>query len=291
VSCGLLVAVEELHVVHGRTETSTLHLPSWRRRHRVAVVELSRTPAVMVSCRLCGRKAHNLGRHLRSRHDMTSSEYRARFPGASVTSAQYRRRVARPAASFKIKAEGKMPTIRCAVCGGAYQSLGPHVKTHGMSGPEYAARYGGPLVSPYLRESHREWTRDLNEGIVWDPPAIIRAIRRWAGKRAGQPPTFRAWERSRNLTARRFSSVGADHPTAARVQQVFGSWNAAIRAAGYEPRGRGGSTALKRCRRGHPLTPDNVRVSATGVRRCLTCDRTYKREWARRARAEARQHQ
>ncbi|MGI8477822.1 MAG: HNH endonuclease signature motif containing protein [Thermomicrobiales bacterium] len=39
------------------------------------------------------------------------------------------------------------------------------------------------------------------------------------------------------------------------------------------------------CKRGHPFTPDNMRVETTGSRRCLTCAMALKR--ARRARRHA----
>jgi predicted transcriptional regulator len=272
-----------------------------RRRREPVVVQLSREPGVMVSCRLCGRKAYNLGRHLGSRHNLTSEQY-ARFPAAPVTSALYRTHVAgarkphrkrdpRYGTSSSLSAfEGRIP---CRICGRLYHSLGPHLRTHGLSASEYLELHGGPLVSPACRDIHRELTRDLNDGIAWDQQAIITAIRRWAGKHGGQPPKFNAWAGSRMLRARRFSSAGVDYPTATRLQQVFGSWSAGLAAAGFEPRARGrafGATR-KRCAKGHPLTPDNVHTSKTGIRRCLKCHRNYQREWARRARAEGRRQQ
>lgn len=182
----------------------------------------------MVSCRICGRKAHNLGRHLRRRHGLTSARYVERFPGAHVTSAVYRKRVAgarephvehdpRYGTPARISAlEGR---TRCRVCGRLYHSLGPHLRTHGLSARDYQEQHGGPLVSPACRDMHREMTRDLNEGIVWDERAIIRAIRRWAGTHTGRPPTFRALASSPTLTERPFSVVGNGHPTTTRVQQ------------------------------------------------------------------------
>lgn len=253
----------------------------------------------MVSCRKCGRKGHNLGRHIRARHGLNNAEYLSRYPGAPLTSALYRKRVAggrkphvprdprygTPAALSSL--EGRIP---CQVCGRLYHSLGPHLRSHGISANDYRERYGGPLVSAACRDMHRELTRDLNDGIEWDEQAIITAIQRWAKRHDGRAPTFNAWARSRSLTRRRFSAVGNGHPTATRVQQVFGSWNAGIVAAGLQPRSRGGTVgALRtRCAKGHRLTPDNVRTNAAGIRRCVTCDRKYKREWARRDRAVKR---
>ena len=41
------------------------------------------------------------------------------------------------------------------------------------------------------------------------------------------------------------------------------------------------------CRRGHPMTPDNVRVNARGGRCCLTCRREYERNWQRERRRKS----
>ncbi len=42
-------------------------------------------------------------------------------------------------------------------------------------------------------------------------------------------PTKREWERA-----------GENHPSLMTVRRVFGSWNAAVAAAGFRPRGPGG---------------------------------------------------
>jgi hypothetical protein len=61
----------------------------------------------------------------------------------------------------------------------------------------------------------------------WTREEIVLAIQAWA-KETGVPPTCRQW-----------SKAGNDTPTAAQVQGLFGSWNEAIAAAGFEPRQRG----------------------------------------------------
>jgi hypothetical protein len=53
---------------------------------------------------------------------------------------------------------------------------------------------------------------------------IVYAIDLWA-RRHLRPPTAGQWDRA-----------GEDHPSRQTVQRVFGSWNAAIQAAGYVPR-------------------------------------------------------
>lgn len=55
----------------------------------------------------------------------------------------------------------------------------------------------------------------------------IAAIQRWA-REHGAPPTQRGWARAAD-----------GYPSSTGVAYVFGSWNAAVAAAGFEPRGRG----------------------------------------------------
>jgi hypothetical protein len=67
----------------------------------------------------------------------------------------------------------------------------------------------------------------------------VAAIRRFA-ERHGRPPVCTdfnpALARSKGLRdrAERFRADG-DYPPYASVQRVFGQWNEAIRAAGFEP--------------------------------------------------------
>jgi hypothetical protein len=69
-------------------------------------------------------------------------------------------------------------------------------------------------VRPGLREDGVRWTREL----------IVYAIDLWARRHLRAP------------TAEQWSRAGADHPSRQTVQRVFGTWNAAIAAAGYVPR-------------------------------------------------------
>jgi hypothetical protein len=62
------------------------------------------------------------------------------------------------------------------------------------------------------------------DGIRWTPEMIVYAIDLWA-RRHMRAPTAEQWSRA-----------GADHPSRQTVQRVFGSWNAAIAAAGYVPK-------------------------------------------------------
>jgi hypothetical protein len=63
-----------------------------------------------------------------------------------------------------------------------------------------------------------------SDGIRWTPEMIAYAIDLWA-RRHMRAPTAEQWSRA-----------GADHPSRQTVQRVFGSWNAAIAAAGYVPK-------------------------------------------------------
>jgi HNH endonuclease len=64
----------------------------------------------------------------------------------------------------------------------------------------------------YARPPHAGWTRE----------EIVVAIQRWA-EQYGEPPAYTDWPRSTQA-----------HPMANTVIKVFGSWRAALRAAGYD---------------------------------------------------------
>lgn len=76
---------------------------------------------------------------------------------------------------------------------------------------------------------------------VWTREAIVRAIREWA-ELYGEPPAMPDWSPSsaRHLgnpeRAERFLSANGRWPWATKVHQRFGSWNAALEAAGFKPR-------------------------------------------------------
>lgn len=64
-------------------------------------------------------------------------------------------------------------------------------------------------------------------GKIWTREAIIFAIRKWAND-YGEPPHSKLWKRSVD-----------GYPSTWTVKNEFGSWNNAIRAAGFTPRSRG----------------------------------------------------
>jgi hypothetical protein len=67
--------------------------------------------------------------------------------------------------------------------------------------------------------------------------AIIEAIRRWAEEHGGIPPRATDWNvamaRSRGEDTRDYEN--GDWRATSGVTRAFGTWNAAIEAAGYEP--------------------------------------------------------
>jgi len=64
-------------------------------------------------------------------------------------------------------------------------------------------------------------------GFRWTHETIVYAITLWH-RTYSRPPVTREWEHA-----------GENHPSRQTVARVFGSWNAAIAAAGFCPRSRG----------------------------------------------------
>jgi hypothetical protein len=61
---------------------------------------------------------------------------------------------------------------------------------------------------------------------IWTREAIACAIQEWADEHGGIPPAATDWLRARARNDSRVTSV-------TNVQKRFGTWNAAIRAAGF----------------------------------------------------------
>ena len=68
----------------------------------------------------------------------------------------------------------------------------------------------------------------------WTREQVITAIQAQAACNGGRPPSISDWSLSGGTTRKR-----AVHPHFGTVRHLFGSWNAAIAAAGYEPRKSG----------------------------------------------------
>jgi hypothetical protein len=64
-------------------------------------------------------------------------------------------------------------------------------------------------------------------GFRWTPELILYAIELWHRQHL-RIPTTDEWDRA-----------DANHPSRVTVIRRFGSWNAAMRAAGFRPRGPG----------------------------------------------------
>jgi hypothetical protein len=135
---------------------------------------------------------------------------------------------------------------------------------------------------------------------IWTREKIIAAIRAWV-LTYEEPPVTRDWGRSGSDPDRvaRFHRLRRDRirkgypaliPAANTVVERFGSWNAAIEAAGFQPRERGGQAdrnkGVTECQRGHPLTEENVLVGKDGRRKCLKCQRQNQRNYSLRKKAE-----
>ena len=61
---------------------------------------------------------------------------------------------------------------------------------------------------------------------VWDRQRMVHAFFRWQFDHDGEQPTSRDWL---------YASENDDRPTAGQCQREFGSWNAFVVAAGYDP--------------------------------------------------------
>lgn len=76
---------------------------------------------------------------------------------------------------------------------------------------------------------------------VWSRESIVAAIQRWAGL-YGEPPGEADWTpghpsaKRRPWRTERYRS--GHYPNSSTIDNYFGSWNAAIEAAGFEPRVR-----------------------------------------------------
>jgi hypothetical protein len=65
---------------------------------------------------------------------------------------------------------------------------------------------------------------EASAAVRWSRETTLAALHAWAETR-GRSPSLEQWRRA-----------SAAHPSAATVRRLFGSWNAAVSAAGFEPR-------------------------------------------------------
>jgi DNA-directed RNA polymerase subunit RPC12/RpoP len=129
--------------------------------------------------------------------------------------------------------------------------------------------------------------RDADAMQAWRT-VLISEIRTWAASHGGEPPREMDWSRAH--AARHGVRFELGWPTRAMINHAFGSWDAAIKAAGFTPRGRGRPVPPGRpdhcvdCGRSFtewPRTGDRCRRCASYLLR----NGTPRPEWPRRASA------
>ena len=171
-------------------------------------------------------------------------------------------------------------TVECRACHERFVNLGAHLVAHGLDGEQYRRRYGedAPLVSESFREIARDLYRDkVGQRRPWTRERVIQALQRQA-KQTGKIPRATDWQRPLRRKASGLMLSGEWRPNASTVVNLFGSWSAGLRAAGLEPRRPGGQVRTH-CKRGHPLTEENVYRRKDGGRQCLICMRAGHRRW------------
>jgi hypothetical protein len=175
--------------------------------------------------------------------------------------------------------------ISCRICGVERHILARHLRaSHGLSSAEYRRLHpGAPIVSEHYRGISADRKIDEQGEPYWTRERILRALQRDA-KARGKAPSSTEWRRALGVQQLAFSRRGQRRPSLSTVLLVFGSWNAALTAAGLPTRTRYGTGKRKFCKRGHPLRGSNLFVKSDGARTCRACYRKYQREWKRRKR-------
>jgi hypothetical protein len=150
--------------------------------------------------------------------------------------------------------------LECVDCGGRVDGTTPGK----MANPDE------PVCGHCAAEHYAVWTRD----------AIVLCIQDWADDHGGIPPSANDFSR-----ARVFNPGAA--PNVNHVLNRFGSWNAAIREAGFEPYASGPVggyyTALTleqraECARRYAAGESSIRIAAD-----MGCAPHIVTKWARRA--------
>ena len=112
------------------------------------------------------------------------------------------------------------------------------------------------------RFGHVEW---------WTREKVIAAIQAWANRHGGRPPTSTKWRTTGAGATFLIDGQVGSYPCAVTVAGLFGSWNAAIKAAGFKPRTRGlpGESRTKKQRdamKRYRNTPEGKRISRDNFR-------------------------
>lgn len=131
---------------------------------------------------------------------------------------------------------------------------------------------------------------------LWTKETVVAAIKAWV-LTYGAPPRISDWgganatpeQRARYQRLR----LGRTHnktagrvPSAATAITLFGTWGAAIRAAGYTPQPSGGGAgSLKTaCAKGHEFTRENTYRYPSGRRGCRICRRRFSKRYKKKNR-------
>lgn len=192
------------------------------------------------------------------------------------------------ASSLLLDPDGSADKKRKRRYGGSCVVCGAH--TDGSNGSAAAPRYchSHAAMNPEWRAKITVWTREI----------IVGRIQEWA-LLYGEPPAMPDWNpiKAREMRdewrAQRFEADDR-WPWFMTVVKRFGSWNAAVAAAGFEPRvhhGGGGNQWRRRqrmpkthCKYGHEYSPENTYVWADR-RYCRACNKRRSRESYLRAKA------
>ena len=117
--------------------------------------------------------------------------------------------------------------VECRVCGASLAVLGTHLKTrHDMTGDEYRQEFGEDceMSSETCRAAHFGG-RSIAGISHWE--------RLWSGHYAIDW-ILRLHEEGHNLNYRHIVKIG--HPLSSTSLRIFGSWDAALQAAGLDPK-------------------------------------------------------
>jgi DNA-binding CsgD family transcriptional regulator len=113
---------------------------------------------------------------------------------------------------------------------------------------------------------------------IWTREAIVCAIQEWADEHGGIPPSSTHWKAARVRGDDRVTSVSS-------VLRRFGTWNAAIQAAGFEPHAGGpvgGVTPLTEDQRAECARRYAAGESSVVIAADLGCTPHTVTKWARR---------
>jgi hypothetical protein len=189
-------------------------------------------PELAIECPVCGQRFHRLVGHLSARHGMTLAEFHAAFPEVPTVSLHISL-IARDLARDR---EWQREWAREEVLRALQHDARRRGYAPGADDWTRATKQR-PQRSTVIR-LFGSWNKALiAAGLPTRRPSVSRP--RW-----GRERLIRALHRDvsalgRVPTQQEWSHPGRWRPTHMPVRREFGSWNAFIVAAGYEPRRRG----------------------------------------------------